>query len=155
MVRKLPFYNMATFRHFTDIQAWQEARAFNRSLYGLMNSMRPPCDVTLKNQLSRASLSIMNNIAEGFARGTDAQFAQFLTIARGSAAEVESMLFVVEDIAPDLQLKLADLRIQLDLIISLIAKLTTYLRKSQARESEDTYCVQETPGLPDFRTSGP
>ena len=97
----------------------------------------------------------MNNIAEGFARGTDAQFAQFLTIARGSAAEVESMFYVIEDIAPALQTELTALRLQLDLIISLIAKLTTYLRKSQARESEDMYSVHETSGLPDFRTSGP
>jgi four helix bundle protein len=145
---------MATFRHFTDIQAWREARAFNRSLYGLMNGIHAPRDVTLKNQLSRASLSIMNNIAEGFARGTDAQFAQFLTIARGSAAEVESMLYVIEDVASALQSELSTLKLQLDLIISLIAKLTTYLRKSQARESEDMYSVQETSGLPDFRTSG-
>jgi four helix bundle protein len=146
---------MATFRHFSEIQAWKEARGFARTVYQVTSSAEMPRDFALRDQLRRAAVSIMNNIAEGFARGTDPQFAKFLDIARGSAAEAESMLFLLEDIAPPLAKHLPALHKQIDLIISLIAKLTTYLRSSSVRESEADYVAEETSGLPDFRTSGP
>jgi four helix bundle protein len=114
-----------------------------------------PRDFALRDQLRRAAVSIMNNIAEGFARGSDRQFASFLDIARGSAAEVESMLYLLEDIAPVLSHEIPPLRKRIDLILSLIAKLTTYLRSSSVRELEADYSANETSGLPDFRTSGP
>jgi len=145
---------MATFRHFSDIQAWKEARVFARSVYAMTGSAAMPRDLSLQDQLRRAAVSIMNNIAEGFARGTDPQFAKFLDIARGSAAECESMLFLLEDLASALDGDIATLRQRLDLIISQIAKLTTYLRQPNAREPEVSYAADETSGLPDFRTSG-
>jgi four helix bundle protein len=146
---------MATFRHFSDIQAWKEARGFARSIYELTGSGRMPGDLALRDHLRRAAVSVMNNIAEGFARGTDPQFAKFLDIARGSAAESESMLFLLEDLVPPMSAEIVALRKRLDLITSLIAKLTSYLRNPQVRESEVGYDSHETSGLPDFRTSGP
>jgi four helix bundle protein len=146
---------MATFRHFSDMQAWKEARGLARSVYEVTGSAEMPRDFALRDQLRRAAVSIMNNIAEGFARGSDPQFAQSLDVARGSAAEVESMLFLLEDIAPALAKDIPPLKNRISLILSLIAKLTTYLRSSSVRELEADYSANETSGLPDFRTSGP
>ncbi len=106
----------------------------------------------------------MNNIAEGFARGTDGQFAHFLSIARGSAAEIGSMLYLLEDIAPQLAAQIPAVRDRLDLTVALIAKLTSYLRNSRLAEDATAYAApelanvspsQRTSGLPDLRTSGP
>jgi four helix bundle protein len=146
---------MATFRHFSEIQAWQEARGLARAVYEATGSAAMSRDFALRDQLRRAAVSVMNNIAEGFARGSDAEFAHFLDIARGSSAEVESMIFLLEDLAPDMRNGIPELRRRIDLTAALIAKLTTYLRNSQAREPESPYQVHETSGLPDLRTSGP
>jgi four helix bundle protein len=146
---------MATFRHFSEIQAWKEARGLARSVYEVTGSADMPRDFALRDQLRRSVVSIMNNIAEGFARGSDPQFAQFLDVARGSAAEVESMLFLLEDIAPALAKDISPLKNRISFILSLIAKLTTYLRSPSVHELEADYSANETSGLPDFRTSGP
>jgi four helix bundle protein len=141
---------MTTFRHFTDIQAWQEARALVALVYGLEIGN----DRAMRDQIRRAALSVMNNIADGFARGSDAQFAHFLNIARGSAAEVESMLYLLDDISPALRPSLPAIRQRLDLTVSLIAKLTTYLRRIGEPKSSYHATIEQTSGLPDFRTSG-
>lgn len=86
---------MATIRRFEDIRAWQEARILTKRIYtlcrispGLRKNRR------LSDQLQSASVSIMSNIAEGFSRRTAKEFTQFLFIAKGSAAEVQSLLYV-------------------------------------------------------------
>jgi four helix bundle protein len=146
---------MATFRHFSDIQAWKEARGLARTVYEVTALPEMSRDYALRDQLRRAAISVMNDIAEGFARGSDSQFAHFLDIARGSAAEIESMLFLLEDIAPALTHQIPPLKKRIDLILSLIAKLTTYLRSSSVRELDAEYSANETSGLPDSRTPGP
>ncbi len=145
---------MASFTHFSEIQAWKEARATVVAVHALLDHPRFAQRFALQHQLSRAALSVMNNIAEGFARGSDPQFCHFLDIARGSSAEVESMLYVIEDLAPELAPDLVELRGRIDLMISLISKLSKYLRGSRAREAEESYGSKPTSGLPDFRTSG-
>ena len=81
-------------RKFEDIIAWQKARVL---VIQLRASFKDNKDFSFKDQLFRASLSIMNNIAEGFDRGTDKELKHFLVIARGSTAEVRSMLVVALD----------------------------------------------------------
>lgn len=83
-----------TIQKFEDVIAWQKARALNKTLFNLFVDSR---NFTFKDQLLRASLSITNNIAEGFERGSDKELKQFLVIARGSAAEVRSMLYIAAD----------------------------------------------------------
>ena len=84
-----------TIKTFEDVVAWQKGRELYVSLYKQFRSSR---DFTYRDQLLRATLSISNNIAEGFDRGTNKELRQFLIIARGSAAEVRSMLWVAEDL---------------------------------------------------------
>ncbi len=80
---------------FEDIVAWQKARVFVVGIYNLFSESR---DFSFRDQICRASVSIMNNIAEGFERKTNNEFKQFLYIAKGSCGEVRSMLYLSRDL---------------------------------------------------------
>lgn len=86
---------MATIKRFEDIQAWQEARELTNFIYNVLKKSK---DYSFNDQMQRASLSIMNNIAEGFERQTDKELKQFLFIAKGSAGEVRSMAILGKDL---------------------------------------------------------
>lgn len=86
-----------TFKRFEDIQAWQKARQITQLVYRATNENAFSKDFGLRDQIRRASVSIMANIAEGQARRSDKDFANFLNIARSSAAEVQSHLYVALD----------------------------------------------------------
>jgi len=88
---------MATFRQFEDIDAWQRARALIKEIYALTDQGDFARDFSLKDQIRRASVSIMSNIAEGFERDGTKEFIQFLSIAKGSVGEVKSQLYVALD----------------------------------------------------------
>ncbi len=74
---------------FEDITAWKKAKVLTLWVYGNFKNCR---DISFRNQIERVSVSIMNNIAEGFERKGDKEFKQFLFIAKGSCGEVRSML---------------------------------------------------------------
>ncbi len=80
---------------FEDILAWQKAKDLTIMIYQSFENIN---DYSLKNQIQRASVSIMNNIAEGFERQSNKEFKQFLFIAKGSCAEVRSMLILILDL---------------------------------------------------------
>ena len=88
---------MATIQRFEDIDAWQKARELTRSIYKISSQREFSRDYGLANQIRRASVSVMSNIAEGFDRGGAREFIQFLAIAKGSVAEVESQLYIALD----------------------------------------------------------
>jgi len=88
---------MATFRQFEDIDAWQRARALVKEIYALTDQGDFAKDFSLKDQIRRASVSVMSNIAEGFERDGTKEFIQFLSIAKGSVGEVKSQLYVALD----------------------------------------------------------
>ena len=89
---------MPTFRQFEEIQAWQKAREITKKIYSMSNKGEFAKDFSLRDQMKRASVSIMANIAEGHGRRTTKEFANFLNIARGSAVEVQSHLYVALDL---------------------------------------------------------
>jgi four helix bundle protein len=76
---------------FEEIIAWQKAKILVVNIYNLFSISK---DYGFNNQIQRASISIMNNIAEGFERKSNKEFRQFLYIAKGSCGEVRSMLLV-------------------------------------------------------------
>ena len=80
---------------FEDIESWQEARLLVRDVYKFLQKCR---DFAFRDQIQRAAVSIMSNIAEGFERGGNKEFLHFLTIARGSLAEVKSLAYAGLDI---------------------------------------------------------
>jgi len=84
---------------FEDFIAWQKARKLTREIYQATNLPEFSRDFGLKDQIRRAALSIMSNIAEGFERGRASEFHQFLSIAKGSCAELRSQLYVALDVA--------------------------------------------------------
>jgi four helix bundle protein len=80
---------------FEDIIAWQKARILTLKIY---SSFKDSKDFGFRDQICRASVSIMNNIAEGFERKSDAEFKHFLFIAKGSCGEVRSMLYLAVEL---------------------------------------------------------
>ena len=85
-------------KRFEDIIAWQKAREQVEKIYRLTGADKFNRDFGLKDQIRRAAISVMSNIAEGYARQTDKEFVQFLYIARGSAFEIQSQLYVALDL---------------------------------------------------------
>jgi four helix bundle protein len=80
---------------FEDILAWQKAKVMTLKIYSLLKELK---DFGFKDQICRASVSIMNNIAERFERKSDNEFKHFLFIAKGSCGEVRSMLFLANEL---------------------------------------------------------
>lgn len=89
---------MATFKKFEEILAWQKARKVTTAVYQVSNNGELARDFGWRDQMRRAAVSIMANIAEGHGRRTESEFANFLNIARGSAIEVQSHLYVALDL---------------------------------------------------------
>lgn len=81
--------------YFEDLKVWQEARALTKNVYCALSVCR---DFGFKDQIQRAAVSVMNNIAEGSESGSDASFIKFLKISKGSCAEVRSMLYLCLDL---------------------------------------------------------
>jgi four helix bundle protein len=90
---------MATITRFEDIQAWQVARELTRRIYQTSASGNFSREFTLRDQICRAALSPMSNIAEGLGRNSDREFVNFLGYASGSTHEVQSQLYVALDLA--------------------------------------------------------
>ena len=92
-----PTPTMATFRSFEDIEAWRAARTLTHDVYRLTRSGAFRRYMGLRDQIQRASVSVMANVAEGFERKSARDFLRFGRIARGSASEVRSHLYVALD----------------------------------------------------------
>ena len=94
---------MATIRTFEELLCWRKARLLTKEIYKSLNietfkRLNLPIDYGFCDQIQRASVSIMSNIAEGFERGTKQEFLNYLYIAKGSAGEVRAQLYVALDI---------------------------------------------------------
>ncbi len=89
---------MATVQRFEELQVWQQARELVALVYALTAKFPRTETFALANQMQRAAVSVMSNIAEGFERGSNTEFVQFLYIARGSCGEVRSHLYVALDL---------------------------------------------------------
>ena len=84
-------------RHFEDIEAWQLSRELVKEVYRVSREGAFAKDFGLQDQIRRAAVSIMSNIAEGFERGGNKEFVNFLSISKGSCGEVRSQLYVAFD----------------------------------------------------------
>ncbi|HZH31299.1 MAG TPA: four helix bundle protein [Pyrinomonadaceae bacterium] len=121
---------MATFQSFEEIEAWRKARELTRRVYTATNGGSFSKDFGLRDQIRRASVSIMSNIAEGCERSGTGEFVQFLAIAKGSAGEVRAQLYVAVDqgyLEQDVFEELLSTAAQISRMLS---GLMSYLRKS-------------------------
>ncbi len=89
---------MGKLEKFEDLIAWQKARELTKQIYAITNEGIFSKDFGLRDQIRRASVSVMSNLAEGFERGGRGEFHQFVVIAKGSCAEVRSQLYVALDV---------------------------------------------------------
>ena len=103
-----------TYKRFEELPVWQAAVRLAEGVYALTESAEAQLRrrASLKNQIERAALSVSNNVAEGFERGTTSELIAFLYIARGSAGEVRSMLCLMERAAlfSDFKSQISDLQ---------------------------------------------
>ena len=111
-------------RRFESLRVWQNARCFVNAVYDLMENNR---DWGFRDQIQRAAVSIMNNIAEGYESGSDAKYISFLQISRGSCSEVRSMLYLCSDRQFCTQKQFEDLKSQATQISSQLYKLIEFL----------------------------
>lgn len=120
---------MALIRRFEDIIGWQEARQLVTNVYKLTSTGAFARDFGLRDQIQRASVSVMTNIAEGFDCDSQIEFARFLGYSRRSAVEVQSLLYAALDIGYIDQLIFDTQYKQTEKIKALIGGLKTSLKK--------------------------
>ena len=131
---------MPTFKTFEEILAWQKARQITQKVYLVSNSGEFARDFGLRDQMRRASVSIMANIAEGHGRRTETEFANFLNISRASAAEVQSHLYVALDLGYIHQSDFDEIYRMLNEASKMCLSLAQYLRK----KNDSTQSTQST-----------
>jgi len=121
---------MARIEKFEDLVSWQKARQLTRLIYRETKRGEFAKDFGLRDQIRRASVSILANVAEGFERGGDREFQQFLSQAKGSCAEVRAQLYVALDEGYIGQAEFEEMK-ELSLDISrLISGMMSYLAES-------------------------
>lgn len=119
---------MGTIKDFENLEIWISARMFVNEIYSDFKNCR---DFTFRDQICGAGISVMNNIAEGFCRNSDAEFRQFLNISKGSAGEVKSMYYIAEDQHYVTQETALGRRAMCQKIINGISNLMKYLKSSR------------------------
>jgi four helix bundle protein len=116
-------------QRFEDLWIWQEARVLVRRVYSDCRNGPARKDFAFRDQMVRAGLSVMSNIAEGFERSTDADFARFLDLAKGSSGEVRSLYYVAEDLGYVSSEYADDARSTVRRVAAGISRLTAHLRR--------------------------
>ena len=122
---------MPKVERFEDLRIWNEARAIVNEIYKRLDeSTEGAKDWGFRNQIQQAALSIMNNIAEGFERNSDKDFARFLDIAKASCGEVRSMVYIAEDRGYMSSQVASEMRKNAEQISRGIASLSKHLRSA-------------------------
>lgn len=120
---------MASFKKFEDITAWQKAYEVTVVIYRITSDGNFAKDFGLRDQIRRATVSVMANIAEGHGRRSNTEFANFLNIARGSTAEVQSHLHIALGIDYIDKVIFDELYSKVTEISRMLLSLAQYLRK--------------------------
>lgn len=119
---------MAKLKSFEEIIAWQKARELNAEIYRITNTNNQfSKDYGLRDQMRRCSISVSSNIAEGFERETTKEFIRFLFIAKASAGEFRSQLYLASDLGYISQLEFESLNVKINDISKLLSGFIKYL----------------------------
>jgi four helix bundle protein len=127
---------MAKIERFEDIEAWKLSRLLAKKVYDCTKQRGFDRDFGLKDQIRRSSVSAMSNIAEGFERGGNQEFIQFLATAKGSSGEVRSQLYVALDQGYITRQQFDEMYKDAESISKMVGGLMNYLRKSGLRGSK-------------------
>jgi four helix bundle protein len=117
-------------KHFEDLEVWKEARLLTQRIYQLTRGAKFSKDFDLRDQIQWAAVSVMSNIAEGFERGGNQEFIQFLYIAKGSCGEVRSQLYVALDQGYMAEKESDELTKSFKRLSVMISNLIDYLKRS-------------------------
>ncbi len=141
---------MTTIQKFEELRSWQSARELVKMVYEITNAGAFQKDFGLRDQIRRAAVSVMSNIAEGFGSGSDAEFIRFLAYSRRSISETQSQLYIALDIKYILQeqfdetyKKANETERQVNAFISYLAKS----KKQSVREDSAPYAVESQDDL--------
>jgi four helix bundle protein len=121
---------MAKVERFEDLRIWQASREIVSTVYRITAVGAFSRDFSLRDQIRRAAVSVPSNIAEGFSRHSNKEFIQYLFIAKGSAAEVQSQLYVALDQEYILQEQFDEIYRQLETVAKQISRFITYLKEA-------------------------
>ena len=124
---------MPTIKRFEDLEMWKKSRVLCSEIYEIINSDKFSKDYKLKDQINGSSGSVMDNIAEGFDRGSRLEFLNFLSFAKGSAGEVKSQLYRALDRNYVAVEKFDELYFLTEEISKMINSFTNYLNKSNIK----------------------
>jgi four helix bundle protein len=133
-------------KNFEDFEIWKEARALTREIYQLTRDSKFSKDFVLRDQIRRAAISVMSNIAEGFERGGNQEFIQFLYVAKASCGEVRSQLYVALDQSYVTSKDCDDVSKSLRRLSIMISNLIDYLKHSGMKGSK--YMPTSRPKMP-------
>jgi len=117
-------------KQFEDLEVWQEARRLTQVIYRVTKAERFLKDFALRDQVQRAAVSVMSNIAEGFERGGNQEFIQFLYVAKASCGEVRSQIYVALDQGYMSKTDSEESIIDFRRLSGMIGNLINYLRRS-------------------------
>jgi len=120
-------------RRFEDLIAWQRARTLTRDIYKISDTAGFARDFGLRDQIRRAAVSVMSNIAEGFERNRQGEFHQFLSIAKASCGELRAQLYVALDVGYLDQTSFDGLQRQAEEVSRVISGLKSSQRKPGTR----------------------
>jgi four helix bundle protein len=127
---------MVEIKRFEDIEGWKKARELVSAIYAVSSKGSFAKDSELRDQIRRAAVSVMSSIAEGFERGGDKEFSQFLSLAKASCGEVRSQLYVALDQKYLSEEQFQSISEQTTHVSQLIAGFMRYLRQSNLRGSK-------------------
>ena len=132
---------------FEDLEVWQAARVLVSQVYDMTRKARDTeKDYRFRDQITAAAVSVMSNIAEGFSRRTDKEFAQFLFISKGSCAEVQSLLYVALDQNYTNKVSFQKIYGQAESVARLTSGLITYLLRNNTKRPKSPRGSIETKG---------
>jgi len=127
---------MSKIERFEDLKVWQKSREINLQIYKLSNKGAFTKDFGLRDQIRRASVSVISNIAEGFERNGNKEFNQFLSIAKASAGEVRSQLYVAYDLEYISKEEFESVMSGLIEVSKMINGLMSYLKTTEIKGSK-------------------
>jgi four helix bundle protein len=122
---------------FEDIESWKESRLLINAIYSLRSNKNFNKDFGLRDQITRASVSIMSNIAEGFNSGSAKSFIKYLNISYGSASEVQSLIYILHDQSYIDKTTFDDLYKRISKIKNLIGAFIQYLKNNKAPKTKN------------------